>query len=868
MFRLSFGKRPSIADQVASSLKNQEEKAVKGTRRSSTADAVSNSLKNPIEFCDEEEIKPTNSDEELKRKLAAEQMSSFLKNPAEFAEPEVIEPVPQKSDSKEETEKESNSKHSDSPTKSQDGLPSLEECLYGAAAGMGPFIPTDDDPSDNGEDSATNALIDDGLNSRWSQEESNVSTYYHDIDIAVLRKLCSHGSGIPEEETPRGEEGGSTRGTCHRGVAWRVLLELLPVRDIHTIWPKSVPPQRTLYRELVEKYMEDAIDPGSCLKGESHWEQSLRMNSENSSINGTDEKTKPKTRELDSSAHIRATEDIYDVFPLDSKYRELWRKAGITLNQGESAAAIRMNRLRVPQELLSEDTADDREPDESEHNVDADDTDDDEKPDTSENKDSTEKDASNESRKDDLFEQFCKDAKLLSEIRKDVVRTNPHLRFYLETRNRLGIRRHAALERVLFVWAKLNGNLYVQGMNEIVGTIYYVLAMDPTASSGSSSDSLTQKYHFWADNAEADTYFLFNSLLNTMEVRDVFVASLDHNSISGLHARIKNIEMLLKEHDPEIFNHLKVLGLDSSFYAIRWLTTLLSREFRLPDTIRLWDSMLASTHKENFLRYVCASMVMAVRDRLLRGDFGTCLKLLQNYPSGEIGMDELLESSRALWVYEMQISVACQKGGIPLRQALNMVSPPESVIMAFGRPGGKPLKLTQQLRNVASPIVASTTVAANQNVGKIMGQAKRLWNWRTPPKTEKKITNVDKVDLSKLSDPRMNATKDANCDVEEEWDLIDSILDGKTEFVAGSMRSSSSISDSSGVPPKRETSIDSNLTTPTSSPTKSRPTGSFDDDDDIVEDFSNNDSSFDQEDHIAASTNTNSGMWNRIKRSY
>ena len=89
---------------------------------------------------------------------------------------------------------------------------------------------------------------------------------------------------------------------------------------------------------------------------------------------------------------------------------------------------------------------------------------------------------------------------LLDEIRKDVIRTHPDLRFFLEPEEDLGQKRYAALERILFVWAKLNkGVRYVQGMNEIVGTLYFVLAHD------SNED--------WANEAEADTYFLFNSIM-------------------------------------------------------------------------------------------------------------------------------------------------------------------------------------------------------------------------------------------------------------------------------------------------------------------------------------------------------------------
>ena len=51
---------------------------------------------------------------------------------------------------------------------------------------------------------------------------------------------------------------------------------------------------------------------------------------------------------------------------------------------------------------------------------------------------------------------LLENATLLDEIRKDVVRTHPDLQFFLNTKNNLGLRRYAALERILFVWAKLN----------------------------------------------------------------------------------------------------------------------------------------------------------------------------------------------------------------------------------------------------------------------------------------------------------------------------------------------------------------------------------------------------------------------------
>ncbi|KAL7487750.1 hypothetical protein ACHAW6_013326, partial [Cyclotella cf. meneghiniana] len=316
---------------------------------------------------------------------------------------------------------------------------------------------------------------------------------------------------------------------------------------------------------------------------------------------------------------------------------------------------------------------------------------------------------------------------LLDEIRKDVIRTHPDLRFFLEPKDDLGQKRYAALERILFVWAKLNkGVRYVQGMNEIVGTLYFVLAHD------SNED--------WANEAEADTYFLFNSLM--VEMRDVFVPDLDEAD-TGIHGRISNMITLLALHDPEVRCHLDSVGIDPSFYSVRWLTTLLSREFLLPDTIRLWDSMFASTHKDNFLRYVSVTMVMVIRNQLLQGDFSTCLRLLQAYPP--TNLDRLLESSRALWIYESQITLACHKGGISLGHALRSICPPPAIIMAYGLHGGIAPPIRDQVRQVGERGLAAAKGAANgashsvANAGRsFLGNAMEYWRSGSSVSKQKK----------------------------------------------------------------------------------------------------------------------------------
>lgn len=162
-------------------------------------------------------------------------------------------------------------------------------------------------------------------------------------------------------------------------------------------------------------------------------------------------------------------------------------------------------------------------------------------------------------------------------------------------------------------------------------------------------------------------------------------------------------------------------------------------------------------------------------------------------------MEELLESSRALWIYETQISLACQKVGVPLRQALQVISPPPGIIMAYGLKGGVPLKLSEQISGAASGAVqsvgdgirnvASTTtgaaVAANSNVGKIMGRARRLLRWGTGRSNAGEDGNDN--DPAEGLNIRKNST--------EEWDIIDSIIDGgETQDKSTGPRSSSNTS--------------------------------------------------------------------------
>ncbi|XP_049805355.1 TBC1 domain family member 13 isoform X1 [Schistocerca nitens] len=176
------------------------------------------------------------------------------------------------------------------------------------------------------------------------------------------------------------------------------------------------------------------------------------------------------------------------------------------------------------------------------------------------------------------------------------------------------------VERILFLYAKLNpGQGYVQGMNEIIGPIYYAFASNPDAE--------------WREFAEADCFFCFTNLMG--EIRDFFIKSLDEAEcgISGMMARLGE---QLRKSDLQVWLRLQQLELRPQYYSFRWLTLLLSQEFPLPDVLRIWDSLFADERRFDFLIYICCSMIILLREELLTGDFPSNVKLLQNFPSMDI----------------------------------------------------------------------------------------------------------------------------------------------------------------------------------------------------------------------------------------
>ncbi|KAG0341323.1 hypothetical protein BG004_006066 [Podila humilis] len=182
-----------------------------------------------------------------------------------------------------------------------------------------------------------------------------------------------------------------------------------------------------------------------------------------------------------------------------------------------------------------------------------------------------------------------------------------------------------AIERVLFIYAKLNPGVgYVQGMNEILGPLYYLLANDSDESSRA--------------HAEAESFWLFHLMM--AHFRDHFVRSLDRDRTSGIGSTIARMNLRLRQFDEYLWQNLEEKGIAPEYYSFRWLTVLCTQEFEVPDVWRIWDSIFADTggveRDYDFLLDFGCAMVSHLRVELLGGDFADNVKLLQNYPPVDI----------------------------------------------------------------------------------------------------------------------------------------------------------------------------------------------------------------------------------------
>lgn len=255
------------------------------------------------------------------------------------------------------------------------------------------------------------------------------------------------------------------------------------------------------------------------------------------------------------------------------------------------------------------------------------------------------------------------------------------------------------LTRILYIYAKEHPDIrYVQGMNEVLAIIYYQFCLDndcdndqfnnfedklkqlnlntsnnsdntdktdnidnsntnTNSTDNNTSTPTNNNSHTETDinnnknqikpsmknnqKIEADSFNCFSNLMD--EIQDLFIREKDM-SRSGIQTRIKGINLLLREVDKELFNHLLNNGVEIQFFMFRWYALLFTQEYEMPDVLRLWDSILSfvktdhllMTDKFMFLNFLCLAVIIIKKKEVLSMDFAGTMLAYNNLDNLEV----------------------------------------------------------------------------------------------------------------------------------------------------------------------------------------------------------------------------------------
>ena len=216
---------------------------------------------------------------------------------------------------------------------------------------------------------------------------------------------------------------------------------------------------------------------------------------------------------------------------------------------------------------------------------------------------------------------------LLTDIHKDVRRTYASFHFFRP-------HQYASLRNILVVFGLRHADVgYVQGLNELVAPIYFVFANCADESE--------------RENAEVATYFCFENLLE--HCKDAFQVAADSATTgAGINGAMRLFALLIDRMDPHLSLRLKTIEIEPAFYAFRWLSLLLAKEFLLPDLMRLWDSTFAlpGAERAEWTRYVGLALLLASRQQLMDAAFPEAMSLLQSPHVADI--DKLIKHAAEL----------------------------------------------------------------------------------------------------------------------------------------------------------------------------------------------------------------------------
>ncbi len=189
------------------------------------------------------------------------------------------------------------------------------------------------------------------------------------------------------------------------------------------------------------------------------------------------------------------------------------------------------------------------------------------------------------------------------------------------------------MNSVLNVYSEVNGIDYVQGMNEILGLVVFVV------------------------RGEEESFWCFNSIMT--QLKDLFIPDAD-STHAGIYSNIEAVYELVRCYDCTLYRYIEKHQLPLAALIMRWMTTLLATDLTLADSIRIWDVALMSApgnHLLNFSIHLCAAYLLEMGQQLAHTDDPQeCVEFASSYGmSADVDIGRLITRAVSIHVFEIHI---------------------------------------------------------------------------------------------------------------------------------------------------------------------------------------------------------------------
>jgi len=248
----------------------------------------------------------------------------------------------------------------------------------------------------------------------------------------------------------------------------------------------------------------------------------------------------------------------------------------------------------------------------------------------------------------DEWNNFYKVSDEAKEILLDLERTYSDINFFRE--------HQTTICRILLVFANEHQEFkYMQGMNELIAPLFYVVFQDSVylkeKASAIKEMKISESYPFpnvFEKNnisplellnticsesyAEADTYALFCELMKVAGdwFDSQFISDGSYNDIRVV-AKCHQILLRLQVKDGELSKAISRIRMNPPLYLVKWIRILFAQVFPFDELLSIWDAIFAHSTDCELIEYICTGILVYIRDELITNDVTDAMNALFSF---------------------------------------------------------------------------------------------------------------------------------------------------------------------------------------------------------------------------------------------